>query len=118
MGSSPANPLQLALRDLYSNRAFRPRVWKDSADHAYIDILLIERSIALLAENLTGELLDVGCGRQPYASYFGHVARKRACDFDPKRGDVDFACPADKIPLPDKSLDSILCTEVLEHVPE
>ena len=118
MGTDRTKSLQLALGDLYSNHAFRPRVWKDSTDHAYIDILLIERSIALLAEKLTGELLDVGCGRQPYAEYFGHVSRKRACDFDAKRGNVDFACPADDIPLPDASLDSILCTEVLEHVPD
>ena len=118
MGTDRNNSLQFALRDLYSNRVFRPRAWKDSTDHAYIDIHLIERSIALLSEELTGELLDVGCGRQPYAEYFGHVARKRACDFDAKRGDVDFACPADDIPLPDASLDSILCTEVLEHVPD
>ena len=29
---------------------------------------------------------------------------------------MDFECPADQIPLKDSSLDSILCTEVLEHV--
>ena len=95
-----------------------PRKWTDSSDHGFICITLIERSIALLAKNLSGELLDVGCGEQPYAGYFTHVARKRACDFNRARGNVDFECPADKIPLPDGSLDSILCTEVLEHVPE
>jgi SAM-dependent methyltransferase len=112
------NTLRLALRELYSDREFRPSVWKDPADHSYVGIVLIERSISLLAKNLTGDFLDVGCGRQPYAGYFGHIARKRACDFDAKRGVVDFACPAHEIPLPDASLDSILCTEVLEHVPD
>jgi SAM-dependent methyltransferase len=117
MESAATNSPQRGLRDLYEKRAFRPRVWTDVSDHAYIDVSLIERSVALLAENLNGELLDVGCGRQPYASYFSHVVRKRACDFDSKKGGIDFACPADDIPLPDASLDSILCTEVLEHVP-
>src|SRR5436190_1015024 len=106
------------LRELYADRAFQPRVWLDPADAAYPGILLIERSIARLAPELTGELLDVGCGRQPYAKYFTHVARKRTCDFNAARGEVDFTCPADRIPLLDASLDSILCTEVLEHVPD
>jgi SAM-dependent methyltransferase len=106
------------IRALYANPNFTPQAWKDPSDHAFIGISLIERSIAVLAPELTGELLDVGCGPQPYANYFRHVKRKRACDFNAKRGQVDFECPADKIPLPDDSLDSILCTEVLEHVPD
>ena len=106
------------LQALYADPTFRLRVRTDSDDSAFIGTTLIERSIALLAPELKGELLDVGCGQQPFAHYFGHVTRKRACDFDAKRGNVDFECPADKIPLPDSSLDSILCTEVLEHVPD
>jgi SAM-dependent methyltransferase len=106
------------LRALYGIRDFKPRAWTDASDLAFIGITLLERSIALLAPELTGELLDVGCGRQPYADYFRHVARKQTCDFNAARGQVDFECPAHKIPLPDNSLDSILCTEVLEHVPD
>src|SRR5262245_14866694 len=93
-----------SLRDLYADHSFHPRVWLDPADAAYPGILLIERSIARLAPELTGELLDVGCGRQPYAHYFSHVTRKRTCDFDGSRTQIDFACPADQIPLPDASL--------------
>jgi SAM-dependent methyltransferase len=79
---------------------------------------MIERSIALLARELNGDFLDVGCGTQPYLAYFTHIPKKTACDFDAGRGNVDFACPADNVPLPDACMDSILCTEVLEHVPE
>jgi SAM-dependent methyltransferase len=118
--SAAVGPAQKAaeLRALYGNPNFSPRMWTDASDIAFIGITLIERSISLLAPELRGELLDVGCGRQPYASYFQHLTRKRACDFNSKRGQVDFECPADRIPLPDNSLDSILCTEVLEHVPD
>jgi SAM-dependent methyltransferase len=108
--------LKTGLRELYAAHNFVPRAWTDSSDAAFIAITLIERSIALLAPELRGELLDVGCGRQPYASYFSHVTRKRTCDFDAKRGDVDFECSADRVPLPDASLDALLNTEVLEHV--
>lgn len=110
--------LSEAFQRLHADRAMKPRGFCDSSDHAFITIHLIERSISLLAKELTGEMLDVGCGKQPYRSYFNHVKSLKTCDFDAERGEVDFACPAHKIPLPDESLDSILCTEVLEHVPD
>jgi SAM-dependent methyltransferase len=103
-------------RALYADRSFRSVAFPDAADMSYLNAHLLERSIRLLAAQLTGDLLDVGCGQQPYRSYFDHVASHRACDFDALRGNVDFACPADRIPLACDTLDSILCTEVLEHV--
>lgn len=95
-----------------------PVAFKDTSNHGFIGVNLIERSIALLAKELGGKFLDVGCGTQPYRPYFSHVEKITACDFDANRGNVDFACPAHKVPLPDASVDSILCTEVLEHVPD
>jgi SAM-dependent methyltransferase len=106
------------LRRLYGDHSFAPRVFMDSSEHGFIGVHLIERSIAILAPELRGDFLDVGCGTQPYRPYFYHVGKITACDFDAKRGDVDFACPADNVPLPDACMDSILCTEVLEHVPD
>jgi SAM-dependent methyltransferase len=107
-----------ALQQLYAEPRFRAVSWPDPADHAYIGIHLIERSIAALASRLHGDLLDVGCGRQPYRPYFQHMLRYVGCDHDASRGTVDFACPAHAIPTPDGSFDAILCTEVLEHVPD
>lgn len=106
-----------ALRSFYAGR-FAPQAWTDSADRAYIGIHLIERSIAALAPRLGGRMIDVGCGRQPYRGYFGHMQEIVACDYDAGRGDVAFACPAHEIPVPDASFDAVLCTEVLEHVPD
>jgi len=106
------------LQRVYDLKNFVPRVFTDSADHGYLAVTHIERTVALFAPEFHGEVLDVGCGECPYRSYFQHVIRMRGCDFNAARGPVDFECPADKIPLPDQSLDGILCTEVLEHVPE
>lgn len=68
-----------------------------------------------------GVLLDYGCGNRPYASFFAdRVAKQYGVDVEQNRsGTVDFVVPAgERIPLGDASADTLLSTQVLEHVPE
>lgn len=72
-------------------------------------------------------VLDIGAGSCPYREYFSHCEYKTQ-DFselspDQLRGrtgydKIDYICDATQIPVTDASFDVILCTEVLEHVPE
>lgn len=118
MSENPVYDLRPALHALYASPLHGPAYWSDKSDAAFINNHLIERSIAGLGPRLRGELIDVGCGMQPYKNYYAHAVRIVACDFDAKRGQVDFACPAHAIPVTPESFDSIFCTEVLEHVPD
>jgi SAM-dependent methyltransferase len=69
-------------------------------------------------------VLDAGAGASKYRPYFSHC-RYETQDFCEYQGDlvkylkaIDYVSDITAIPLPDHQLDAILCTEVLEHVPD
>jgi len=106
------------LRELYETPLLQPHSFSDEADYSYLNNHLLEHSIALLASEITGVVLEVGCGKQPYKRYFTRVQKIIATDFDPARGTVDVATPASPLPFRSQAFNGIIATEVLEHVPD
>ncbi len=72
-------------------------------------------------------VLDAGAGACPYRPLFSHCDYKTQ-DFKKLAdkqllgptgyGELDYVCDIHDIPVADASFDVVLCTEVLEHVPE
>jgi SAM-dependent methyltransferase len=77
--------------------------------------------IASEAQMACGRLLDIGCGRKPYASLFPHVQSHVGLDVPSTMhglSEVDVVGTGWALPFCAGSFDTILCTEVLEHTPE
>ena len=81
----------------------------------------IDNAIKSHADEGHGVLLDVGCGIKPFETTFApYVERYIGLEYSPESGylgnKADFCGDAAFLPLADESVDTILCTEVMEHV--
>lgn len=80
-----------------------------------VERTLIRRQLIGVAKYIRGDVLDVGGGEKTrYKNLF--TFRTFAC-LDVYVGEgIDIVASADAIPLPDESKDSVLSTQMLEHV--
>jgi SAM-dependent methyltransferase len=78
---------------------------------------LLRRAIQQQAHFARGRLLDVGCGSQPYRHVFTQVECYIGMEL-PGNGNADVWGDAMRLPFRALAFDTVLCNEVLEHVPE
>jgi SAM-dependent methyltransferase len=77
--------------------------------------------IALHAGMLTGRMMDFGCGQKPYRRLFSNVTEYVGVDFEGEGHShhdeqIDVFYDGKTIPFPDNNFDSVLSTEVFEHI--
>ena len=103
----------------YRNQGFFPGWLGIFVNPFYIARAGLRDAMIEFAPQLSGQLLDVGCGRKPYQSLFV-VEKYIGLDIDSeisrKRGIADYFYDGGKFPFEDEAFDSILCNQVLEHV--
>lgn len=81
------------------------------------DRVLLRRQIDRFAKHLSGKLLDVGGGDgRRYRGVAPGVTSCVTLDLNPDLK-PDIVASAEQMPIPDGSIDSVLCTQLLEHVP-
>jgi SAM-dependent methyltransferase len=80
----------------------------------------LRRALRLAGKDLTGILVDVGCGARPYEPIFasaryvgGEVLQASSVG---SRKCPDFWFDGQRLPFADGTIDGLLCTQVLEHV--
>lgn len=100
--------------------------WRGSRDARELGVgsRLISDLVAALYQahlpaHACGALLDLGCGKVPlYAAYAGLVAGVTCVDWAPG-AHIDQACDLSQpLPFADASFDTIILSDVLEHMPE
>lgn len=95
----------------------RPNIrrWASPAIRGLDDLLR-----AAVARHASGDVLDVGCGSMPYRSAVLEVAESYdGLDVEKRHEDVRFVASAtDMSPVPTDAYATVLCAEVLEHVPD
>jgi len=80
----------------------------------------LKEVICILKENVRGRILDVGCGNKPFEKYLeSMVTEYIGCDVvQSSLQKVDVVCDATDIPFENECFDSIISTQVLEHISE
>jgi SAM-dependent methyltransferase len=81
----------------------------------YIEKRLHQETIAHFAPKLSGFLVDVGSGTSPYRRLFANATHYVALDLAQDRN-PNVVVDAQALPIADGAADSVLCSELLEHV--
>ncbi len=106
----------------------RARWWREQYEPTWVGLIVnpfyfarrgLLEELSVHFSSLTGDLLDVGCGCKPYRTLVP-ASRYVGLDIDnPFTRRVNMAdvfYDGTTFPLTDQSFDSVLCSQVLEHV--
>lgn len=73
--------------------------------------------LAELRPYIRGRTLDVGAGTGKYASLIRETATEYLATDVTQGPKIDVVASAEKLPFPDASFDTVVCTQVMEHLP-
>lgn len=109
------------IKNRINKEKFNPGVLGILINHNFLLRRELFKSIKNNSNFLRGNLLDFGCGTKPYKNLFLNVDNYLGIDIKIEGREqsqllVDKFYDGNVIPYDDKIFDSILCTEVLEHV--
>lgn len=82
--------------------------------------LSLKRALERVFEaHVRGRVLDAGAGRQAYRKLIERYAGSyESLDKDDADGATDHVADVQSMPLPDETYDTLVCTQVLQHVPD
>jgi SAM-dependent methyltransferase len=82
----------------------------------WLDTFYLYADLRNVLSEISGRILDAGCGDKPYREWFGTVTEYVGLDVLPGP-QVDIVVASDGCwPLPDRYFDALLSSQVLEHV--
>lgn len=99
-----------------------PKYFKPAINNAFYFIrTALYKKIKQYAPQLSGRLLDFGCGSKPYESLFTNVTEYIGVDYEGAghahtNESIDIFYDGKTLPFPDAYFDSVFSSEVFEHI--
>lgn len=105
---------------VYKKESFQPGVFAAFINPFFFIRRSLYLAIRVKAPQLSGKLMDFGCGRKPYQNLFT-VEQYIGVDIEVSGHDhnnslVDIYYDGETIPVEAEYFDSVFCSEVLEHL--
>jgi SAM-dependent methyltransferase len=108
------------LKQIYTDEQFNPKILGLFINPFYFDRKGLYQNVSELIPKLNGNLLDIGCGTKPYKSLCKNVKEYIGLEIDDEGNRQhqysDIFYDGKTIPCKDKEFDSILSSQVFEHV--
>ncbi len=111
--------LKNAIKNRILIEQFRPSFLGLFTNPFYFARRGLYRNIAALACNITGRVLDVGCGQKPYARLFRssqYIGLELDSPAARQNKKADFFYDGSAFPFKNEEFDSIVINQVMEHV--
>jgi SAM-dependent methyltransferase len=115
------NKIFSIIKEFGKRQSFQPNIFSFFLNNGLFIRWFLYRSIKMLAPQLTGKLMDFGCGRKPYKNLFTNVSEYIGIDIvvsghNHLESEVDVFYDGKYIPFADETFDSVFCGEVVEHL--
>lgn len=109
------------LIDIIQKEKFHPSFLGFFINHNFLIRRQIRKAILNNSNLLSGSMIDFGCGTKPYKEFFSFCNEYIGVDYkiegrEEKQKKVDVFYDGKTIPFENNRFDSLLSTEVLEHV--
>ncbi len=102
-------------------QAFQPPRWAVVVNPFYIIRRALFKKIAAIAPQMTGTVIDLGCGSKPYETLFVNAAAYIGVDIqqsghDHVDSEVDIFYDGKTLPFEDATIDNVVSFETFEHI--
>jgi SAM-dependent methyltransferase len=105
-----------AIRQFIRKQGFNPGFLGLFINPFYFAKKGLYENIHYLAKHIRGRTLDVGCGSKPYEKLFLHSTHYVGLEMNRENKSADYYYDGSKFPFLDKEFNSIVTSQVFEHV--